>query len=225
MPNRIIRDCAKTSPTLAQLSDAAERLFWRLTTAADDFGRFQADPKVVKGECIPLLDWPTTKIRACLQMLADVRIVRLYSVSGRDYGEFYTWEKYQGKPRAHTSKHPAPPVESVDSQQMRADADRFPQMSSVSESVSENRNRNRDTRIGARARRGTKVLLPEDLVLTDALRAYAESKRIHDVATLWETFCDHHRAKGSEFADWDAAWRTWVRNEIKFRKPQPGVIV
>jgi hypothetical protein len=32
----------------------------------------------------------------------------------------------------------------------------------------------------------------------------------------FERFADYHRAKGSVFANWDAAWRTWVRNGIKF---------
>jgi hypothetical protein len=32
----------------------------------------------------------------------------------------------------------------------------------------------------------------------------------------FEKFSDHHRARGNAFADWLAAWRTWVRNGIKF---------
>ncbi len=30
-------------------------------------------------------------------------------------------------------------------------------------------------------------------------------------------FADHHDAKGNAFADWDAAFRTWMRNAVKFR--------
>jgi hypothetical protein len=33
---------------------------------------------------------------------------------------------------------------------------------------------------------------------------------------LLASFADHHRSRGNEMADWDAAWRNWVRNEIKF---------
>ena len=33
---------------------------------------------------------------------------------------------------------------------------------------------------------------------------------------LWERFTNHHAAKGSRFANIEAAWRTWVLNEIKF---------
>lgn len=37
-------------------------------------------------------------------------------------------------------------------------------------------------------------------------------------------FADYHHAKGDRMARWDAAWRTWVRNEVKFaaRAQRPG---
>jgi hypothetical protein len=36
-------------------------------------------------------------------------------------------------------------------------------------------------------------------------------------------FRDYHVGKGSLMADWSAAWRTWVRNQIKFKgKPNGG---
>ena len=54
MPNRIIRESCTTSPTLDALSDGAERMFWRLTTIADDYGRFDADPRVLLAKCFPL---------------------------------------------------------------------------------------------------------------------------------------------------------------------------
>jgi hypothetical protein len=30
-------------------------------------------------------------------------------------------------------------------------------------------------------------------------------------------FLDYHRARGSVFKDWAAAWRTWMRNAAKFQ--------
>jgi hypothetical protein len=30
---------------------------------------------------------------------------------------------------------------------------------------------------------------------------------------------DHHRSKGNHFVDWEAAWRNWVRNAVKFARP------
>ncbi|WP_434042263.1 MULTISPECIES: hypothetical protein [Sorangium] len=39
-------------------------------------------------------------------------------------------------------------------------------------------------------------------------------------------FLDHHRAKGSRFKDWLAAWRTWQRNGQRFGRsaPRPGPV-
>ena len=29
---------------------------------------------------------------------------------------------------------------------------------------------------------------------------------------------DHHKAKGSKFADWSAAWRTWATKAVEFAR-------
>lgn len=108
MPDRFIRESALTSESLAQLSDFAERLFWRLTTVADDFGRFVANPAVIQGRTMPLVAGVNPKkIFAALQELDGAGAVKLYEAEGRKYGYFPSWEKHQVR-RARTSKHPAP---------------------------------------------------------------------------------------------------------------------
>jgi hypothetical protein len=63
--------------------------------------------------------------------------------------------------------------------------------------------------------------LPTDFTLTDELIAYARSHGLNgNIESVFEHFCDHHRARGNTMLDWPAAWRTWVRNEIKFGKHQ-----
>ena len=42
------------------------------------------------------------------------------------------------------------------------------------------------------------------------------------VAEQTDGFLDWHRSKGSKFADWDAAFRNWVRNADKFRRENAG---
>ncbi len=67
--------------------------------------------------------------------------------------------------------------------------------------------------------------LPHSFSLTKGLIAYASSQGLNgDIPQVFAHFCDHHRAKGTVMLDWTAAWRTWVRNEIKFnsRKNKPG---
>lgn len=70
-----------------------------------------------------------------------------------------------------------------------------------------------------RPRRPVKVLpllpWPEDFAMTDAHRAYAARNGL-DPAFEWGAFRDHHRAKGSRFADWTAAWQTWCRKSFTF---------
>ena len=45
-----------------------------------------------------------------------------------------------------------------------------------------------------------------------------------DPAALVGPFVDHHLAKGSLMADWEAAWRTWCRNDVKFaQRRAPGL--
>lgn len=41
-----------------------------------------------------------------------------------------------------------------------------------------------------------------------------------NIAHEFEQFRDYHRAKGSTMKDWDAAWRTWVRNSVKFARTE-----
>lgn len=55
---------------------------------------------------------------------------------------------------------------------------------------------------------------PDGFRLDDELRSYAESKGILKSSEVWEKFENYHRAKGSTFRDWRAAWRTWVANEV-----------
>jgi hypothetical protein len=110
MPSRIIRECCRTSPTLDQISGDAERLFWRLTTVADDFGRFEADPRILISACFPLRIGsikPAT-ISKWFSELEACGLVRTFADNGRRYGFFLTWAKHQ-RVRAVKSKYPEPP--------------------------------------------------------------------------------------------------------------------
>jgi hypothetical protein len=108
MPNRIARDSARTSKTLAQLTDFGERGFWRLLLAADDFGRFQADPALVLAACFPRM-MATVTLSMCEQMLREcvaVGLIDLYEVDGAQYGQFVKADAYFTR-RAKHSKYPA----------------------------------------------------------------------------------------------------------------------
>lgn len=64
--------------------------------------------------------------------------------------------------------------------------------------------------------RKPETLLPDDFTVTDEMKAwFAEqdwARFVTHPGVETQNFMDHHRAKGSKFRDWTAAWRTWMRN-------------
>src|SRR5437899_2293748 len=86
MPSRIIRESATTSRSLNQLSDAGERIFWRLVTVADDHGRFDADPVVLLAKCFPLRagSWKPSRIEKLRDELVAVGAARKRGVAFDD---------------------------------------------------------------------------------------------------------------------------------------------
>lgn len=113
MPNRVISEKCRTSPTLAALSSDAERLWWRMTTIVDDYGRFEAVPLLINGSCVPLLKWKDAKVMKCLEEFAIERapdkkpLVIYYYVKCRLYGQISTFLDHQRK-RESKPKFPAP---------------------------------------------------------------------------------------------------------------------
>jgi hypothetical protein len=66
---------------------------------------------------------------------------------------------------------------------------------------------------------------PEKFPVTDKMKEYANGKGYSgDLNALTEKFINYHRAKGSKFSSWEAAWRNWLLNELKFH-PQTNAPV
>jgi hypothetical protein len=60
--------------------------------------------------------------------------------------------------------------------------------------------------------------LPADYTVQERQRQWArEHVPSIDVDVETEAWRDHHLAAGSVFSDWDAAWRKWMRNAVKFQ--------
>ena len=138
MPDRVIRERSRRSKSLAKISAEAERLFWRLVTYADDYGRFPADPDLILAGCFPRQASQITVedvVRWYRELQAE-KMVATWRVEDLFYGRLVNWGKDHRDPRAKTSKYPAPqsgtPVEDMSvsltsdntCQQMTADARR-----------------------------------------------------------------------------------------------------
>ncbi len=110
MPNRELREGLLSSETVAVLSAEEERLWTRLLLVADDFGRFDARPLMVKAKAFPLADImegiTVDAVERWLKALHARRAVTLYEVEGKPYGLIELWRQRQ---RANVSKFPPPP--------------------------------------------------------------------------------------------------------------------
>ena len=59
--------------------------------------------------------------------------------------------------------------------------------------------------------------LPDNFEISESLKNYAGEKGYRkSLDALTESFCLHHKAKGSRFSDWDAAWKKWMRNDLEW---------
>lgn len=83
MPNRILRDWTD-SFKFDGISAEAERLFTRLIMKADDFGRYNAHPQLIKSGCFPLAeDLRANTVSAWLTELSDRKLVFCYTSGDR----------------------------------------------------------------------------------------------------------------------------------------------
>ncbi len=109
MPNRIIKESICVSDDFNSLSWFEQSFFVRLITMADDFGRFDARPKIMNGRMFPLCDGVTdNQIKKALDRLATAGMVDLYEVGGKSFLQLCAWAKHQ-QTRATKSKYPPPP--------------------------------------------------------------------------------------------------------------------
>ena len=107
MPNRIIKESICTSETLGNLSWFEECLFYRLIVHCDDYGRFYADGRILKGTLFPLKSVTDKQISDAITRLSTAGILDVYEVNGRGYLQLCTWAKHQTV-RAKKSKFPGP---------------------------------------------------------------------------------------------------------------------
>lgn len=78
--------------------------------SADDWGRFQADPRLIKGQVWPLDDDITLrKLAKYLDQLAEAGVIVLYMEGGIRYGFIRNWFKHQRIDHPADSTLPPPP--------------------------------------------------------------------------------------------------------------------
>lgn len=148
MPNRIIKESTFTSDRIASLSDFEFRLWVGLIVNADDAGRGDARPAIIKGHVFALRERVTVKdIDAALRTLAAAGCVSLYTVGGKPYYAFPSWAKHQ---RIRDCKPKFPGIDESDNlPQSAADCRNPPQTAALIQSESNPNPNPNPTREGA----------------------------------------------------------------------------
>ena len=115
MPTRIIREGINDSRAINSLSEQSELFYRRLILIVDDYGRYEADPILLRAECFKrrIDDWPVERVRQCLADVGQCRAddgLPLVSVwhcrsTGKDFLQVNNF-----KQRTRTaSRYPDPP--------------------------------------------------------------------------------------------------------------------
>lgn len=108
MPNRIIKESICDNEKIAALKDFDFRLWVGLITQADDAGRGDARPQIIKGRVFPLREQVTHKnIADGLNALASTGLISLYTVGGKPFFWFPGWAEHQ-RVRECKPKFPGP---------------------------------------------------------------------------------------------------------------------
>jgi hypothetical protein len=64
--------------------------------------------------------------------------------------------------------------------------------------------------------------IPEDFEVSDRIVHLALKNGWPEPESELDAFKDYHLARGSLMVDWEAAFRTWLRNAARFRSEKHG---
>lgn len=210
MPTRMIRDGILTSERINALSERAELFYRRLMSVVDDYGRFSANPTLLRSSCYPLKidSVKEDSIKKHLAEAADAGLIVLYTVDGKAYLEIQDFgQRVQAK-----SKYPAPDEGLRDSTVIHGEArGKTAVVGGVVEGGGGGDARPRPP--AAKRIRKVETPMPEDFGLSERVKAWAAEKGHTNLAAHLEAFRLKAAAKDYRYADWDSALMTAIRED------------
>lgn len=211
------------SSSFAELTDFAKIVFIGLISNADDEGKGESDPALLKSTFFPRDEKKrAADVKSALSEIARSTSTLFYSVEGKNYYVLTKWKVYQKLDRPTPSKIPDPPQDQnvgergSYTQNQQLDEGSTNTRRGLDESstlIEKNMNKNRIEERDARAR----VRIPTLEEITD----YCE-KRGRKVDP--QRFFDYYSANGwliggQPMRDWQAVVRRWETNGKDCAKP------
>jgi len=92
---RILAKKIILSKKINNVSEGAENLYYRILVMTDDFGRYHADPKIIKGQLYPLRSISLKTIEKRLNELHNIGLILMYKNDDELYLEIKQFEIFQ----------------------------------------------------------------------------------------------------------------------------------
>lgn len=114
MAHRSIQSSVPLSDSLAVLTDFAERLYWRMLSQSDAWGRLLGSPSKIHAACVQKLGVHEDDVVAALEELVQSGRLCFYEVDGRWYCQIVDFDENQPPEllrKRGRSRFPDPPEE------------------------------------------------------------------------------------------------------------------
>jgi len=105
---RMLSQSISSSPTIESMSEWAQLLFDRIVIHADDHGRMEATPTVVKAKAKPMSKREPYDFAKAIAEMISVKALTVYTLDDRTYLFVQKNEKHQSLKKPAKSKLPAP---------------------------------------------------------------------------------------------------------------------
>jgi len=92
---RMIDKVVILSKKVNAVSEGAENLYYRVNISADDYGRYHAEPEILKGQIYTLRKIRLAEIFRRVDELWGIELIKMYAVNGEKYLEIIDFEKHQ----------------------------------------------------------------------------------------------------------------------------------
>lgn len=208
-----------TSEQIAECSPTARLAFIGMWNFCDDYGVHPASCARLKMEVFPADAISSADVRRMIDELLANGLLQEYKIAGTLYWLVTGFDKHQ-KPDTKTGKYPLPDGsiggkirrKSADNSPNipQQDAERSPLEVEVDLEVDKEK-----SLVSEKPKLKKAHALPDDFVPNGACKELAEKLGV-DVDSELPKFRDFHLMKGTLGKDWDAGFRTWLNNAVKF---------
>jgi hypothetical protein len=204
------------SESIGRLSRDARLLFILLWTISDDLGRARAASRMLASLLFPYDDDAPALIDGWLCELTKNDLIILYEIDNTKYLQINKWLNHQ------KIDHPSPsriPAFREDSRDFASNSRGLaPDLGPRTMDLGKKDSKPNTSYLSKKPKPKPRTSLGRDAEPTEADIDFARKAGmdLRQIAEAWPQFRDFHRMRGNVMADWQAAWRTWMRNAVKF---------